>query len=45
MAKLLIKCGADTNKVAHRGYTARDFASETPDIDIMSFFVEAQVSI
>ncbi|XP_066989494.1 ankyrin repeat and SAM domain-containing protein 6-like [Macrobrachium rosenbergii] len=44
LAKLLIKCGADTNKVAHRGYTAYDFASETLDIDIMSIFVEAQMS-
>ncbi|XP_068223862.1 ankyrin repeat and SAM domain-containing protein 6-like [Palaemon carinicauda] len=45
MAKLLIKCGANTNKVAHRGYMAYDFASETLDIDIMSILVEAQANI
>ncbi|XP_069995120.1 ankyrin repeat and SAM domain-containing protein 6 isoform X1 [Penaeus vannamei] len=44
MAKFLIQCGADANKVTHRGYTAFDFASEMLDTDVMRIFVEAQLS-
>ncbi|KAK7080291.1 hypothetical protein SK128_003272 [Halocaridina rubra] len=43
MAKFLIECGADIKKIAHRGYTAYGFASETLDIDVMSIFVESQL--
>ncbi|KAK4321659.1 hypothetical protein Pmani_007552 [Petrolisthes manimaculis] len=44
MAKFLVQCGADMNKVTHRGYTAFDFASEMLDTDIMRIFIEAQMS-